>query len=91
MTIFSIIPILLSNAVTLRRDKSILFSRITIIVLLYSSIVAYYNSYLICLDNGIGLHGGLFQLSSITLTFDIFIFIVSTIIILLTGFFPRRV
>ena len=33
--------LLLSNAVTSRRDKSILFSRTTIIILLYPSFLAY--------------------------------------------------
>jgi hypothetical protein len=39
MLIFAILFLLLSNAVTLRRDKSILFSRVAIIVLLYSSLI----------------------------------------------------
>ena len=90
MVIFSIIFLLLSNAVTLRRDKSILFSRVAIIVLLYSSLLAINSLFMLYLNAGIGLYGGLFHATSITQTFHIFIFLISATIIQLTGFYPRR-
>jgi len=89
--IFSILFILLSNAVTLRRDKSILFSRVAIIVLLYSSFIATNSLYITYLDRGIGLYGGLFHATSTTHIFQIFIFLISAAILQLTGFYPRRV
>lgn len=91
MIIFSILFLLLSNAVTLRRDKSILFSRVAIIVLLYSSLIAMTSLYLIYLDRGIGLYGGLFHATSTTQIFHIFIFLISAVILQLTGFYPRKV
>jgi NADH-ubiquinone oxidoreductase chain 2 len=91
MLIYSILLLLLSSAVTLRRDKSILFSRIAISVLLYSSILALAGLYMTYLDRGIGLYSGLFHITSTTQIFHIFIFIVSAIILQLTGFYPRRV
>ena len=91
MIIFSILFLLLSNAVTLRRDKSILFSRVAIIVLLYSSLVAMASLYVTYLDRGIGLYGGLFHATSITQIFHIFIFLISAIILQLTGFYPRKI
>ena len=91
MLIFSILFLLLSNAVTLRRDKSILFSRVAIIVLLYSSLLAISSLYINCFSNGIGLFGGLFHTTSITQIFHIFIFLISAIILQLTAFYPRRV
>jgi len=91
MLIFSIIFILLSNAVTLRRDKSILFSRVAIIVLLYSSLLAINGLYVNSLDTGIGLYGGLFHVTSTTQIFHIFIFIISALILQLTAFYPRKV
>ena len=91
MLIFSILFLLLSNAVTLRRDKSILFSRVAIIVLLYSSLIAITSLYFTYLDKGIGLYGGLFHVTSITQVFHIFIFLISAAILQLTGFYPRRV
>src|SRR6266536_2967047 len=91
MLISSILFLLLSNAVTLRRDKSILFSRVAIIVLLYSSLIAIIILHFTYLDRGIGLYGGLFHATSITQVFHIFIFLISAAILQLTGFYPRRV
>jgi NADH-ubiquinone oxidoreductase chain 2 len=91
MIIFSIIFILLSNAVTLRRDKSILFSRVAIIVLLYALLLAITGLYLNSLGTGIGLYGGLFHVTSTIQVFHIFIFLISALILQLTAFYPRRV
>jgi NADH-ubiquinone oxidoreductase chain 2 len=83
--------LLLSNAVTLRRDKSILFSRIAIIILLYSSLLGLVSLYIKCIDKGIGLYGGLFHITSTTHIFHIFIFLISAIILQLTSFYPRKI
>jgi NADH-ubiquinone oxidoreductase chain 2 len=91
MIIFSMLFLLLSNAVTLRRDKSILFSRVAIIVLLYSSLIGLVTLYFTYLDRGIGLYGGLFHATSTTQIFHIFIFLISAVILQLTGFYPRKV
>ena len=91
MLIYSSLLLLLSNAVSLRRDKSILFSRIGITILLYSSLIALNSLYFISLDGGIGLYGGLFHATNITQVFHIFIFLVSAVILQLTSFYPRKV
>ena len=91
MLISSLISLLLSNAVSSRRDKSILYSRVTIIILLLSSYIALDSLYISNLDTGIGLYGGLFNATSITHTFQLFIFLVSAAILQLTGFYPRKV
>lgn len=90
MLILSSTFLLLSNAVTLRRDKSILFSRVAILVLLYCSLLALSSLYITSLDRGIGLFGGLFHATSTTQIFHTFIFIISAAIIQLTGFYPRK-
>jgi NADH-ubiquinone oxidoreductase chain 2 len=82
---------LLSNAVSLRRYKSVLFSRVAILVLLYCSNLALNSLYIISLDRGIGLFGGLYHATSLTQIFQIFIFIISFAILQLTAFYPRRV
>jgi NADH-ubiquinone oxidoreductase chain 2 len=91
MVIFSSLSILSSNAVTLLRDKSILFSRVAISVLLYSFTVAMGTLFIMYLDSGIGLYGGLFNATCTTHIFQTFIFIISGVILQLTGFFPRKV
>jgi NADH-ubiquinone oxidoreductase chain 2 len=91
MLITSLIYLLLSNAITLRRDKSILYSRVAIIILLYTSLLALFTLYFTSFDKGIGLYGGLFHATSITQIFHIFIFLISAIILQLTAFHPRKV
>ncbi len=91
MTIFSLLFLLLSNAVTLRREKSILYSRETVLILVFSSLIALKNLDMSFLAEGIGLYGGLFHATPITHTFHIFIFFVSAIILQLTAFYPRKV
>ena len=91
MVIFSVLLLLLSNAVTLRRDKSILFSRIAIIILLYCCMLVLQSLHFSYLDRGIGLFGGLYHATSTTHVFHVFIFIISACILQLTGFYPRKI
>lgn len=89
MVIISILFLLFSNAVTLRRDMSILFNRIAIIALIYCilhDIISF--SFL---NKGIGLHGGLLQVTNLTQIFHIFIFFISILILQLTSFYPRKI
>jgi len=90
MTMFSLLFLLLSNAVTSWREKSILYSRQTILILLSSSLIALKNLDMPFLAEGIGLYGGLFHATPITQTFHIFIFFISAMILQLTAFYPRK-
>jgi NADH-ubiquinone oxidoreductase chain 2 len=89
MILISILSLLFSNAVTLKRDMSILFNRITIIILIYS--IFHEMGGLFLVSKGIGVHGGLFQVTSITQIFHIFIFLISILVLQLTSFYPRKV
>jgi NADH-ubiquinone oxidoreductase chain 2 len=91
MLIFLLIFLLISNAVSIRRDKSILFSRIVIKSILFVSYITYNNLYLAPLSKGISIFGGLFNVSTFTQTFSIFILLISAVILILTAFFPRKV
>ena len=91
MVISLLIFLLVSNAVTTRQDKSILFSRVAITALIFSSFIGFTNLYLQPLEKGIGIYGGLFNITTFTQTFNIFIFLVSAVILALTGFYPRKV
>lgn len=91
MLISLLILLLVSNAVTLRRDKSILFSRIVIVGLIYTSFLALNNLFIKPLEKGIGIYGGLFNVTTFTQTFNIFIFLISAVILTLTAFYPRKV
>nr|YP_009749706.1 NADH dehydrogenase subunit 2 [Calonectria ilicicola]QIJ45864.1 NADH dehydrogenase subunit 2 [Calonectria ilicicola]QIJ45891.1 NADH dehydrogenase subunit 2 [Calonectria ilicicola]QIJ45986.1 NADH dehydrogenase subunit 2 [Calonectria ilicicola]QIQ23114.1 NADH dehydrogenase subunit 2 [Calonectria ilicicola] len=89
MIILSILLVLLSNAVNIRRDLSILFNRIAILILVYC--ILHDMSSLSVITKGIGLHGGLLLMTSTTQIFHIFVFVVSILILQLTSFYPRKV
>lgn len=91
MLLNSLILLLLSNSITSRRDKSILYSRATITILLISAYIAYDNLSLLFLAKGIGIFGGLFHTTATTNSFHVFIFLISSVILLLTSFYPRKV
>jgi len=89
MIISSILSLLISTSVTLRRDMSILFNRATILGLIYCVLQD-----MICLgfiSKSIGLHGGLLHITNITQIFQIFVFFISILILQLTSFYPRKV
>ena len=91
MIIFSLITLLISNAITLRRDKSILYSRVVMSSLALTSALAFNNLHIRALGQGIGLYGGLFNISVFSQTFNIFIFLITSLILTLTAFYPRKV
>jgi len=66
MLIIGSILLLLANAVTLRREKSILFNRVAILILLYSATLGYDSLAIGSLDTGIGVFSGLFHSTAIT-------------------------
>ena len=91
MLISLLIFLLLSNAVAYRQDKSILFSRVVITALVSSGYLAMNNLHIQSLEKGIGIYGGLFNVTTFTQTFNIFLFLVSGVILTLTAFYPRKV
>ena len=89
MLIITLVFLLVSNAVTIRRDKSILFSRTVITSLLYTSFLTFNLLYINPLSKGIGIFGGLFNVSILTQTFNIFILLISAVILTLSAFYPK--
>ena len=82
--------LLLVNAVTCRRVKSILFNRVAILILLYSGIICYDSLNIISLDTVIGIYGGLFHSTFKTHSFALFLCIIRAIVFQLTVYYPRR-
>ena len=78
--IFTIIPL----SMTYRRDLSMLFNRIAIIILIYCVSIGLVN--LMYLNQSVGIQGGLINITSKTEIFQIFIFIITGLILLLTSF-----
>jgi len=90
MLILSILSLLLSNAVITRQDTSILYNRISILILFMGSLLLYSNFFSSFFYKGISLYGGLFFFENYTLIFTLFINILSIFILTLTSFFPRK-
>jgi hypothetical protein len=61
MLLISNIYLLLVNAVTFRREFTILFTRVAILILLYLGIIVHVSLDVTCLDNWIGIYNGLFH------------------------------
>lgn len=91
MIIYSLLLLLLSIAVNARRDKSILYSRATITILLYSCLFVYECLSYRLLEKGVGLFGGLYHATYLTQTFHLFILSICAVILQLTAFYPRKV
>ena len=90
MLLISLVLLLLSNGLTLRPDTSILYSRVGIVILFYCFISAYTSYNIDFLENGVSIYGGLFYVTSITHTFQMFIFVICGLILIMTGFYPRK-
>jgi NADH-ubiquinone oxidoreductase chain 2 len=68
---------------------AIFYSRSAILALLSASFISYNNLFVINLEKGIGLYGGLFNISSLTQSFTIFILLLSSVILVYNSFYHR--
>ena len=91
MLVTSLTILLLSNAVSSRRDKSILFSRTTLLIFFYCFVLLSLDLDLIFLDKGLSLFGGLVYCKGHSQVFSLFIILLSLIILILTSFYPRKI
>ena len=90
MIITFLLLLLFSNGLTIRPDTSVLYSRLGILIIFYSIISTMFSFNITYLQTGIGLYGGLFHITPITHSFQIFILLLAGIILLMTGFYPRK-
>ena len=90
MILTFLLLLLFSNGLTIRPDTSILYSRIGLLIVFYSIVSSMLSFHITYLQKGIGLYNGLFNVTPITHSFQIFILLVCGIILLMTGFYPRK-
>jgi NADH-ubiquinone oxidoreductase chain 2 len=91
MLLTLLVLLLLSNAVTSNKDKSILYSRAVILSLLFIILLLIDNLYVSPLITNIGIYGGLFNITIVSHALNIFIYFVSATILTLTAFYPRKI
>ena len=82
--------LLSSNSFSLLLDKSILYSRISIIALITSYHLTIFNADHYSFETGIGLFNGLFNSTANSYLFQTVLYIISAIILQLTAFYPRK-
>lgn len=82
---------MLSLSASNRQDKTILYSRTTSLAVLFTMLLVYDNFYILTIENGIGLYGGMFHINAYTQIFNIFILIISGVILGLNSFYFRKV
>ena len=90
MFIISIFYLILSISVTLRRDVSIIISRTAVIILICCVFLISNTTNLIIIAKNLGIFSGLFQISPIIEIFKAFVYIITSIILLLTSYYPRK-
>lgn len=90
MLLTYLVLLLLSNGLTIRPDSAILYARVGIITMFYCFMSTYITYNIDFLEYGVSLYGGLFNVTSITHTFQMFIFIISALILIITSFYPRK-
>ena len=83
MVILSILIMILSIAFSSLRITAIYYNRIAIILLLYSGALAYSTLYTGPVGSGVGVFGGLFQVTTITQSMEVFIYLVGALVLLL--------
>jgi len=91
MIILLIFTILLSNALNNLKERSVFYSRTTLFSLFTFSIITYNCVALDKLENGLGLFNGLFNITSLTQSFNLFIFIIASIILIFNSFYYTNV
>lgn len=89
MLIFFIFFLILSNAFGLN-NLSILLTRNCFVFTIFCFLCALSTFYITYLEKGLGLFGSLFQTSSITHFFHLFIILIFLIISQLTSYYPRK-
>src|SRR3954447_8511892 len=84
MVLFGIIIFILAIALLSSQIETINFNRVAIIVLLLSGVLAFHAMWVGQLGSGVGIFNGLFQVTAVTQGIDLFIYIVSALVLLIS-------
>ena len=85
MVLFGVLTMILAIALFSLRIPAIYFNRITIILLLFSALLSYNSLYIDNISSGVGVFGGLFQVTTITQSIDVLIYLVAALVLLLSS------
>ena len=88
MLLISIIYYIFSSAITTRRDINVFYNRFMLVNISYSILLSTFAIMLI--NNDIGLYNNLFKVNCVNSTFNIFILLLSFLIININSFYPIK-
>lgn len=83
MVLFGVLTMILAIALFSLRIPAIDFNRITVILLLFSALLSYNTLYIDLVSSGVSVFGGLFQVTAITQSIDVFIYLLGALVLLL--------
>lgn len=91
MLIYILILLLIANATTMIQEKAILYSRAAILGLLSIAYISYTSLVFTTsfLNSGLSLYNGLFNVTTFTQSFNLFIIILASLIAVLTAIYPK--
>jgi NADH:ubiquinone oxidoreductase subunit 2 (subunit N) len=84
MVLFGIIIFILAIGLLSSQISTINLNRVAIIVLLLSGVLAFHAMWVGQLGSGVGIFNGLFQVTAVTQGIDLFIYIVSALVLLIS-------
>src|SRR3954452_9488745 len=84
MVLFGIIIFILAIGLLSSQISTINFNRVAIIVLLLSGVLAFHEMWVGQLGSGVGIFNGIFQVTAVTQGIDLFIYIVSALVLLIS-------
>jgi NADH-ubiquinone oxidoreductase chain 2 len=92
MIILSILTLLVAMSLPSIKNQitPVLFSRIALLSLTYSAILAFNMVYIQSIGSGVGLFAGLFQITIISQLTDIFIFLIASSILIISQFYTYK-
>lgn len=89
--IYILILVLIANATTVIQEKAILYSRSVILGLLCIAYIACNNLHINFLSNSLGLYNGLFNVTMLSQSFNLFILLLASLIGILTSIYPNKI
>lgn len=85
MVFFGILTVIFAISLISSKMPAIYLNRIIIILLLFSALLSYNSFYVNLISSGVGVFDGLFQVTTITQSIDILIYIVGALVLLLSS------
>lgn len=82
MLTIGLISLLVAVPLFSSRITPSLFNRITSVILIYSALLSYNSLHVEALASGVGIYSGLFHVTSLSLSLEVFLFFIGALLLL---------